>query len=83
MGRQENVDWTPLSVTRTAHAVPRRELVLAADRAGVVIVSAPRLARVAGVSTRTAWSWLRAQRVSAESDRALRTALGLPVRRAA
>lgn len=81
--RHDGAEWRPLSIDRTAHAVPRRELVLAADRAGAVIVSAPRLARLAGVSARVAWAWLRAQRVSPESDRALRDALGLPVRRAA
>ena len=40
------------------------------------------LARLAGVSTRTAWHWLNGRRVSTEMDRAIRDALRLPLRAA-
>ena len=66
---QTERDWTPPTRDRTAHAIPRRELVLAADRAGVGV--------------HTAWAWLRGYQVSPETDRACRDALGLGVRRAA
>lgn len=78
-----NNDWTPPTRDRTAHAIPRRELVLAADRAGAVTVSSPKLARLAGVGVHTAWAWLRGYQVSPETDRACRAALGLGLRRAA
>ena len=73
-------DWTSPTRDRTAHVIPRRELVLAADRAGAVIVSSPKLARLAGVGVHTAWAWLRGYQVSEETDRACRDALGLGVR---
>ena len=68
---------------RSAHALPRREVLLAADRHGCTIISAPKLARLSGVSTKTCWTWLRGGLVSDASDRAIRDALGLGVRRAA
>lgn len=74
---QTERDWTPPTRDRTAHAIPRRELVLAADRAGAVTVSSPKLARLAGVGVHTAWAWLRGYQVSPETDRACRAALGL------
>jgi len=74
--------WTPPSRDRSAHALPRREVPLAADGRGIATIPAPRqLARLAGVSTHTAWHWLRGQRVS-EMDRAIRAALNLPLRAA-
>jgi hypothetical protein len=65
------------STERTALRLPRRELVVAADREGVVAISAPRLARLAGVSRKTAWGWLRGYPVSPEVDAAFLAALKL------
>jgi hypothetical protein len=69
--------WTPLSPDRTARAHDRTRLFLAAMRAGVTSISAPALGRLAGVSGRSAWRWLRGVQVTPETDQALRRALGL------
>lgn len=79
---QNERDWTPPTRDRSAHALPRREVLLAADARGIATIPAPRLARLAGVSTRTAWHWLNGRRVSTEMDRAIRDALRLPLRAA-
>lgn len=75
-------EWISPLKDRSAFALPRREVLLAADRHGCAIISAPRIARLAGVSPRTAWGWLRGQRISSASDRAIRAALNLPLRAA-
>ena len=78
--RNRSARWRPASVEGTAHALDRAEVLLAADRAGLAKISSPALARRAGLSTTAAWDWLRGKRVSDQSDRLLRLALGLPLR---
>ena len=55
----------------------REELVLAADRAGVVTISSPRLARIADVRQQTAWAWLHGRGCDRESEKRILQALGL------
>jgi hypothetical protein len=69
--------WMMRPTERTALRLPRHELVAAADREGVVAISAPRLARLAGCSKRTAWAWLNGIAVSPDLDAALLAALKL------
>ena len=69
--------WMPLPPDRTARVHDRARLFLAAMQAGVASISAPALGRLAGVSGRSAWRWLRGVPVAAETDAALRRALGL------
>jgi hypothetical protein len=61
--------------------VGREELLLGADRVGAASVSCVKLAKAAGVGTRTAWGWLNAENVTRATDRAIRRALGLPLLR--
>lgn len=69
--------WTVRSTERTALRIPRHKLVAAADSQGAVLISAPRLARLAGCSKRTAWAWLNGIAVSPEIDAAFLAALNL------
>jgi len=78
--RNRSAGWQPVSVANTAHAIDRVELLLAADKLGLVSVSSPQLAHRAGLSVRCAWAWLRGQRVSSATDARFREALGFPVR---
>lgn len=59
--------------------LPDAVVLIAAHRAGITLISGPKLGRLAGVSTRTAWTWLRGRSVSVRSDLAIRAALGLPL----
>ena len=72
-------DRSPSQATG-ARALHRREVLLALDRAGAIIWSSPRLGQLAGVGQRVAWSWLHGEPVSPEADRAIREAVGLPLR---
>lgn len=78
--KKQKADWKERPVERTAHVLDRQKLMAAADAAGVASISAPRLARLAGCSNRTAWGWLKGIPVTEASDRALRASLGLPCR---
>jgi len=69
--------WTLRRTERTALRLPRHELVAAADREGAITISAQRLARLAGCSKRTTWSWLNGIAVSPEIDAAIIAALKL------
>lgn len=62
---------------RTARVLDPTRLFLAAFKAGVARISARQLGPLAGVTGRTAARWLGGQTVSAESDEALRRALGI------
>lgn len=64
---------------RAARGFGEEELRAAAERAGLAgaAVNAAKLAKAAGVSRPAAWAWLAGNRVSPETDRRCRAALGL------
>ena len=62
---------------RTARAIRSSVLLEAFARAGLVQIPSTSLGKMAGLSWLTAWRWMNGTPVSAESDRALRAALGI------
>ena len=63
--------------TKAPAGVPRIALLAAADRAGLVSISALELSRLAGVGNNTAWRWLHGGRVAPRTEAAIRGVLGL------
>ena len=79
MRKKGKLAWPSPEIQRTAHAIDRLQLLAGADRRGLVFISSPKLAEAAGVSVRSAWNWLRGQRVSEATHRACLEACDQPV----
>ena len=75
--RTSMMNWKPLDVDLTARAIPRAQLLAAADRHGLAYVNSAALGAAAGCSAKAAWRWLAGIRVAPATDAALRRALGL------
>jgi DNA-binding transcriptional regulator YiaG len=80
MGRlwmDDKVSEGSISIEKSCLSVDRTLLLHAADKAGVLKLSAPKLAAVAGVSVQCAWKWARGVRVRQSSHDKILKGLGL------
>lgn len=66
-----------ISLEMSSLSVNRSTLIQAADAKGVLKISAPKLAAVAGVSVQCAWKWAKGVRVRQSSHDKIMKALGL------
>jgi hypothetical protein len=66
---------------RARAGLTRAALLVSADKVGAASISCVKIAHVANISTRAAWAWLAGRPTSPTTDRAIRSALGLPLKR--
>lgn len=66
-----------ISIEKSSLSIEREMLLRAADKAGIVQISAPKLAAMSGVSVTCAWKWVAGVRVRQSSHDKILAALGL------